>query len=64
MSQVMDALSDPAVALKLLAGAVVAATCYRVFLSPGDPRNFPLIGPIEIALTTYIVSAGGLGRRI
>jgi hypothetical protein len=64
MAQVMDTLSDPAVALKVLAAAAVVLICSRVFLAKGDSRHFPVMGPIEIALTTYIVTAGGIGRRI
>ncbi|ETS85392.1 hypothetical protein PFICI_03417 [Pestalotiopsis fici W106-1] len=59
-------LSDPTAAGYKVLGAVAAAyICYKLFFAASKPLYFlPTWVPLEIALATYLASAGGWGRRI
>ncbi|KAI0129038.1 cytochrome P450 [Xylariales sp. AK1849] len=65
MHRLAGALLDLAIVYKALAVAgCCAVLCHRLLLKPSHSKAFPLFGPIEIALAMYLVSAGGLGRRL
>ncbi|KAF7530492.1 hypothetical protein G7054_g9533 [Neopestalotiopsis clavispora] len=59
-------LSDPTAAgYKVLAAAAAAYLCYKIFFAASKPLYFlPTWVPLEIALATYLASAGGWGRRV
>lgn len=59
-------LSDPtAAAYKIIAALAAAYVGYKLFFAASKPLYFlPVWVPLEIALATYLASAGGWGRRI
>ncbi|KAK9774375.1 putative Cytochrome P450 [Seiridium cardinale] len=64
MDQPVGNLSESAVAYKAIAAVVAGLICYQLFFNAASSYKLPVWAPLEIALTTYLVNAGGFGRRI
>jgi hypothetical protein len=55
---------DSNVVYKLVAVILLAGLLHKVIFKPKKYKLFPVWAAIEIALTGYIISRGGLSRRI
>lgn len=56
--------SDVKVVCETVAVVLLAGLVYRVFFKPKKYKRFPVWATIEIALASYLISRGGLSRRI